>query len=54
MDSLSPAFRNAGFWTGLVLTDEFAAFGPVYDDAFFVRHFQFLLFLFCHSGPSPI
>ena len=40
MDSLSPAFRNAGFWTGLFLPDEFAVIGPLYDDAFFVRHFS--------------
>jgi len=51
MDSLSPAFRNAGFWTGLFLPDDFAAFGPVYNDAFFVRHFQFLFSFFLPFRP---
>ena len=51
MDSLSPAFRNAGFWTGLFLAPEtllFGATGAAYDDEFFVSHFS----SFCFSlGP---
>jgi len=52
MDSLSPAFRNAGFWTGLFLADETLlkafATGAAYDDEFFVSHFS----SFCFSlGP---
>ena len=54
MDSLSPAFRNAGFWTGLFLSGanetllKAFATGAAYDDEFFVSHFS----SFCFSlGP---